>query len=647
MFSKVNETGKPLDFDLDRLLTTRLLIQSNSGGGKSYAIRKLLEETNGKVQQIILDLEGEFSSLREKYDFVLVGKGHNADVQIDIKSSPLLAKKLLELNVSTIIDLSELQHHERILFVKRFLEGLIEAPKELWHACLVIVDEAHLFCPQNTKAESAPSVIDLTTRGRKRGLCAVLATQRISKLHKDAAAELNNKLIGRTGLDVDMKRAGEELGFSSKDDVRNLRNLQAGEFFCFGPALSNEVTKVKIQPVTTSHPDLNQRVGFEVRPPTEKIKAMLAKLSDLPQKAEQEIKDKESYERRIRELEWKLRHQLGATVHPIDTEKYKELQEKIKQMNVRIAETESIWKKNTGLIDAIKKSIKDYSFEMITSVANVKGVQKFTRRKAIFVFNLPEQFREEDVHHPRTDFNFCDEGATLSDEDIKKMTDYGLNPKVVPGKGKMFMSSTSVGKATITLEDLRKSKEDLGDTFPSHHWTKTKIPPPPVEFDGMPVHEQPEKIGKCAKEIIAFLGQNPDRRFSKAQIGAMTGYSPRSGGFNNAISQLNTMGYIVRDNGLIQISPGIPVAEDIRENYHFSIDLIKRKLGKCPLEVFEVLLGSPDESWRKEDLAEATPSKYHPTSGGFNNTLSYLCGLELARRENGRIKLNPDLKELL
>jgi len=41
----------------------------------------------------------------------------------------------------------------------------------------------------------------------------VVATLRLSKLHKDTAVECNNKLIGRTGLDVDVKRATVELGF--------------------------------------------------------------------------------------------------------------------------------------------------------------------------------------------------------------------------------------------------------------------------------------------------------------------------------------------------------------------------------------------------------------------------------------------------
>src|SRR3990167_862524 len=107
--------------DLPRLLESRLLIQANSGGGKSWAIRRILEQSHGKVQQIILDPEGEFSTLREKFDYVLCAK--DADVPAEPRSAALLARKLLELNVSAIVDLYELPPQERKRFVRLFLEA--------------------------------------------------------------------------------------------------------------------------------------------------------------------------------------------------------------------------------------------------------------------------------------------------------------------------------------------------------------------------------------------------------------------------------------------------------------------------------------------------------------------------------------------
>lgn len=294
-----------IEIDLPKLIDSRLLVQANSGGGKSWLLRRLLEQSHGKVQQIVIDLEGEFSTLREKYDYILAGKG--GDVPAEPKTAGLLARKILEMNVSAIVDLYELPHYERKHFVKLFLEAMINAPKELWHSCIVVIDEAHIFAPEKGQSEAMEAVIDLATRGRKRGYCAVLATQRLSKLHKDAAAECNNKLVGRTGLDIDMKRAAEELGFTSKEQYLSLRSLAPGEFYAYGSAISREVIKVKIGDVKTSHPKAGSRILTKTIPPTDKIKAVLKKLTDLPQEAKKEADTIEGLKRENIDLRRQLR----------------------------------------------------------------------------------------------------------------------------------------------------------------------------------------------------------------------------------------------------------------------------------------------------------------------------------------------------
>lgn len=341
---KLNDS---VDIDLSTLVDTRLLVQANSGGGKSWLIRRILEQSHGKIQQIVIDLEGEFSTLREKYDYILAGK--NGDTPAEPRSANLLARRLLELNVSAIVDLYELPHYERKRFVKLFLEGLVNAPKNLWHPCLIIIDEAHVFCPEKGQSEAMEAVIDLATRGRKRGYCAVLATQRLSKLHKDAAAECNNKLVGRTGLDIDRKRAAEELGFTGKEETLSLRHLAPGEFYAFGPAISEEVIKTQVGDVVTSHPKAGDRILTEPTPPTEKVKALLSKLSDLPKEAEEEAKTISDYQAKIRELKHQNRllesrqpapsqDQIDTAVRKVTTEKERE----IKQLEARLGKIASI-----------------------------------------------------------------------------------------------------------------------------------------------------------------------------------------------------------------------------------------------------------------------------------------------------------------
>jgi len=297
--------GTGIDIDVSQLIKSRLLVQANSGGGKSYGIRRLCEQTFGTVQHIIIDREGEFYTLREKHDYALFGKG--GDGPADLKSAPLLARRLLELRLSAIIDIYELGARQP-MFVKLFLEALVDVPRSLWHPVLVILDEAHKFCPEKGRGESVSTgaVIDLMTVGRKRGFCGVLATQRVSKLNKDAAAECNNKLIGRCSLDVDRKRAGEELGFSDKDDVLSLRDLEAGEFFAYGPALSKTITKFKIGKVTTTHPEAGEVAPPPV-PPRAKVKKLLEELANLPREAEEEAKTNAALTAEVARLSRELR----------------------------------------------------------------------------------------------------------------------------------------------------------------------------------------------------------------------------------------------------------------------------------------------------------------------------------------------------
>jgi hypothetical protein len=193
IIGQIIDDGK-LECDLPALVDTRLLIQANSGGGKSWLLRLVAERAG--IQTIVLDHEGEFASLREAVDMLLVGA--SGELPADPRHAALLARRLIEYKVSAVIDLYELKLGERRQFVKLFLDSLIHLPRELWRPTLVILDEAHIYCPERGSgdAESTEAVISLMSQGPKRGYAGIIATQRLSKLHKDAAAEANNVIIG-------------------------------------------------------------------------------------------------------------------------------------------------------------------------------------------------------------------------------------------------------------------------------------------------------------------------------------------------------------------------------------------------------------------------------------------------------------------
>lgn len=280
----------PVDIDLDELIQSRLLIQANSGGGKSYTGRRFIEQTFGKKQIVVIDPEGEFGNMRTKYDFVYIAK-EGGDAVADPRSAALLAKRLMETKANAIIDIYELGS-ERGEFVKNFFNALVNMPKPLWTDCFFPLDEAHKFAPEKGQGESVAlqSVIDMASLGRKRGYCLIPMTQRPAKLSKDVVAECNNKLIGRASLDIDRERSAKELGFRSREDILSLRDLAPGEFYAFGPAISNEVIKTMIGDVNVKPPKRGAGRSTKVAPPTAKVKAILAKLADLPQEAEKEAR---------------------------------------------------------------------------------------------------------------------------------------------------------------------------------------------------------------------------------------------------------------------------------------------------------------------------------------------------------------------
>ena len=299
--------GAQVGFDVPLLLAGRLLVTADSGGGKSWVARVLFEQAFGKVQTIIIDPEGEFASLREKFPFVLAAK--NGDTPIDIRSAGMLAHRLLKLRASAICDLYELKADLRHIWVRDFFNALIEAPKELRTPLIIAVDEFHIFAPEKGQGESEAlaASIDVATRGRKRGICLAGITQRLAMLNKNVTSQLQNRLVGPTFEEVNIKTAVRLLGIApgteEREFHREIQLLEPGYFWAFGRAISRERILIKIRGVETTHPKAFEKHTAPLPPTPEKIKALLPQLADLPKEAEAKAMTEAEYKKRIRELE--------------------------------------------------------------------------------------------------------------------------------------------------------------------------------------------------------------------------------------------------------------------------------------------------------------------------------------------------------
>jgi hypothetical protein len=272
----VDGTGSPVPVDLEELLATRLLVQGNSGSGKSHLLRRLLEQSAGHVQQVVIDPEGDFVTLSDRY-------GHLAIEAVDHSERDVarFAARIREHRASVVLSLEGLEAEGQMRCAAAFLNGLFDAPRDHWYPALVVVDEAQLFAPagggevaEDVRRASLSAMTNLMCRGRKRGLAGVIATQRLAKLAKNVAAEASNFLMGRTFLDIDMQRAADLLGMERRQ-AEAIRDLARGHFLGLGPAITRRPVAIRIGSVETSARSSSPKLTPLPQAPTDDMKDLL------------------------------------------------------------------------------------------------------------------------------------------------------------------------------------------------------------------------------------------------------------------------------------------------------------------------------------------------------------------------------------
>ena len=580
-----------IQIELEKLIETRLLIQAQSGAGKSYLLRVILELTNKKIQQIIIDREGEYYTLREKHDYILIGG--EGEIPVNLRHVETLCYKLLENKISAIIDLSETPHRLRNQYVKLFSEALLDAPKELRHPLMYVIDEAHLFCPEtgrrrgkkNVDSDSTDAIIDVCSQGRKRGICTILATQRITKLNNDAIAEIGNRIFGRTTLDLDIERVGKELGLK-RSDYNILRELEAGEFYTFGPAISNTVKKFHAKKAQTTHPKSAGQL-IEIPPLSTKAKNDLIKLGNISEEAEKEIKTKEDMRKKITELE-------------IEVAK-KPTPEKVEVINPQLQ------KQYDDLL-----AVHDLTREEYDELYN-----EFKE----FVDSMGEHFKNINTDH----------------EQLKLSVGGAFN--YIPVMKEKLVRITSI------KEKLKKD-ENAKVTIITKKKAQEYIPPPPTPK--VPAGTDSDvKIKKGAEDMLGVLRSHYPKSLSKAQIGLFTGYKISGGTFKSYLSILKTNGlieldgnnYRITEQGMHYIGDNYAKLPKGREEL---IAFWKPKLKAGAGDILQHIANNYPHEVTKDYLGDV--SGFTVTGGTFKSYLSILKTAGLINVNGDMVSLSENMK---
>ena len=286
----------------------RAFIVSSSGRGKSYLCGVLCEEAlDSGLPVIVIDPDGEYWTLKERYPTLVVG-GEHADLPLSRRTRvirELLSLALSRTGFALVFDLSELRERDQQAFFADAAEELfVLKQREARGTCLLVVEEAQIFAPQRYGGRSNDVAEEISRRGRKRGLWLAWVTQRSADISKTVISQCPVVLVGGMEHDLDFQAVRRRL--PKELSLRDFVDLPVGSFFASPPG---EVIQVRKRRVT--HGGETPGVGRPVTLASEVEDASLAvaieRLLEI-QRAEDEREEEEAGElaelkRRSAELE--------------------------------------------------------------------------------------------------------------------------------------------------------------------------------------------------------------------------------------------------------------------------------------------------------------------------------------------------------
>ena len=224
------DISRDLELDLEEIIGQCVAILGIRGSGKSNTAGVIFEELlRHRYPMSIVDIEGEYFGLKEKYEVLVVGTGEGVEIQIDADCAGEIAQVSMEENVPVVLDLSGFLSDERTELLKAYLSSLWGLAGSLRRPYIIGIEEAHEFIPQGVKTELKEMIARIALRGRKRGLGGIIVSQRSAKVDKDVLSQAGILFLHRVVHEVDMRVYSELLPWRKNEVKEIVNSLDTGD----------------------------------------------------------------------------------------------------------------------------------------------------------------------------------------------------------------------------------------------------------------------------------------------------------------------------------------------------------------------------------------------------------------------------------
>jgi hypothetical protein len=317
-----------------------------TGSGKSNASKVIVEAQLAAGERVcIIDPTGAWWGLRlnpdgsaSKFKVVIFG-GLYADVPITGDHGAVVAEVVATSSTPAIVDTRQMTVGERTRFFTDFAETLLRKNRGPLN---LVIDEAHVFAPQGTRAADPMSgkmlhaANNLVSLGRSSGLRISLITQRPAKLHKDSLTQVETMIALRVIHPLDRAAVEawiKEWATKGQGDeiVSSLPSLPTGDAWIWSPEAGLlERWHFPLARTFDSGKPLEEMP--ELAPiDLNTVHALLGKAAETL-----EAVDPKALQRRIAQLENQLRHAAPAPDYPDQRDLVERQQDEIKRLRLHI-----------------------------------------------------------------------------------------------------------------------------------------------------------------------------------------------------------------------------------------------------------------------------------------------------------------------
>jgi len=572
------QLGPDLCFPLDAI-TQSIALLAIKRAGKSNAAAVMAEEMfRAGLPWVAIDPKGDWWGLRSDGDGpglqIPIFGGLRGDLPLLPEAGPVIAELIVSQNLTCILDVSEFDSDaQQMRFLTDFAKRLFRLHGKEPQPRMIFLEEADEFIPQTVRADQAPCVgawSKLVKQGGQRGLGVTIISQRSAVVNKNCLSQCDTLVALRTTGALDRKAISDWVSYHqvAQELVASLPGLDDGEAWVVSPHWLGK----NGQPAT-QRKRFRRRETFDsgATPEVGKIRRP-ASLADIDLAA--------------------VQASMTAVIE-------KAAQDDPAKLRRRIAE-----------LERQAKAAQPRRGQMPDEEWRLAEVGKLKTQVAELQRQLAEAAEPERVEVP-----------VLSAGDIAALE----------------QSIAAVQSVAATIE-LALSRATRPAPAPPRQ-TPAQRPVVPAQAAASGSRNNPgiteagsaTSLPKAQRLILTVLAQFPDGR-TMTQLGMLTGYSSKGGGFRNSLSALRTAGYITRGEIIRATAEGIAALGDDWEPLPAGRALLDHwlsQLGRAEREILTVLVDAWPESLNAAEIAARTESQYSPSGGGYRNALSRLRTLLL------------------